>query len=220
MPILIALNRNYRQTIMVNCSAFTNDLDYYRALTGKDKAQKNAAWECLYVTHRGFMRKLLYDHVPSLPLTKENLQDAQDAYQEGLIAVFRAIEAGRMQPGLGKISTYLYRCCLNNFITIREKRSRYADTTSVPEASEQDQPAREKEQTHIARINIIKKSILELRKGCTDILIAYWLNQESIDTIAAAKKTTPHYVSVDLSRCLKDLIALLKNKYPGTDLWL
>jgi RNA polymerase sigma-70 factor (ECF subfamily) len=56
-------------------------------------------------------------------------EDARDAYQEGLLAVFRALPGFR---GDSRFSTWMYRVALNQALRLRGRRERAPSTRAAP----------------------------------------------------------------------------------------
>jgi DNA-directed RNA polymerase specialized sigma24 family protein len=209
------------------CNAFANDAAYFRALTAGEETEINNAWICLYITHTSYKEKVL-SHLGLDPLNDENKQDAEDAYQESIIAVVYGIQNGRIVPGKSKISTYLFSCCKYQVLGMKRKKVRFMNKNYTNEQQKTISDEQfsiiisEAEAEYKEKTAIIKKAVAELRSGCADILYRFLYRKEDPAFIAAEKKIGLRSVRTDISRCKEDLVKhlILKYKFPPDGLWL
>lgn len=209
------------------CNAFTNDMAYIKALTGNNENEKDKAWVCLYKTYQGYINTVLL----KLGLDnndEENIKDAEDAYQESIIAVVNMIRNGKFITAKAKISTYLFACCKYQLIKMKKRQSRFVIESYTPvQKMEMDKEIdllikQEMDNEYQLKVGIIKKAVAELRKSCADILHRVLYDGQTLAIIAAEKKITFHYAEIEFSRCKKNLVELLisKYKFPPDGLWL
>jgi DNA-directed RNA polymerase specialized sigma24 family protein len=209
---------------LANCNAFITDLDYWKALKGTDTALAESAWKCLY-QHNYLLQQRVLDYLGIDKYNTENIKDAEDAYEESLIALLQCIRKDKFVPGESRISAYLFKCCVYCMYTIRSKRSKFINTSYQDLADQfrgDDNIAGELEKDYQQKLAVIKTAVTELRKGCADILSRFLYGGEEAAQIAASLNIGLLSVRTDISRCKNDLVKLLisKYKFPPDGIWL
>ena len=107
-----------------------------------------------------------------------NLQDAQDLYQEVILAFYRNVTAGRLTKLSGKLSTYLYKLAKNQWcdrLRLHEPFQELLSTADypaevVPDAANQDA--------------FLRRMLDQLDERCRRILLLYYFERLSMRDVA------------------------------------
>ncbi|MCY7351603.1 MAG: RNA polymerase sigma factor [Cytophagaceae bacterium] len=106
------------------------------------------------------------------------LQDAQDLYQEVILAFYRNVTAGRLTKLSGKLSTYLYKLAKNQWcdqLRLHEPLQELSNTTDYP-TEEFSNEARQDA--------FLRRMIDQLDERCRRILLLYYFERLSMRDVA------------------------------------
>ena len=136
-------------------------------------------------------------------------QEAQDIYQEALIAFWQKAVSGKLVL-TSKISTYLYSICNNLWLKELDRKSRLLNE----EHDGVDSQRFEENENY----QIVLSCINELGDACKSILTYYYFDGLSMADIAARME----FANTDTAKtkkykCKKRLDNLIKERYTRTD---
>ncbi|MBD5180432.1 MAG: sigma-70 family RNA polymerase sigma factor [Bacteroidales bacterium] len=129
-----------------------------------------------------------------------NDEQRKDLYQECMANVWQGLKGFK---GESKLSTWLYRACINTCITCYRHNRRHDDTLSIDEAQtvsqSEDNRVQNLEEMYrlISRLNSIEKA-----------LIMMWLDEKSYDEISEVTGMRRNTVASRLKRIKDKLIKL------------
>lgn len=209
------------------CDAFSTDAAYFQALQSGNKQDIDKAWICLYTCFRHFPELVL--KALNIDFAEQaNRMDAEDAYEESILAVVDGIQKGRITLLKARLSTYLFCCCKYQLLNIREKRVKFTNSNYTEEQrkrveNEINQFIVDEMGTEYQRkVALIRVAVDELRQNCSEIMKEVLYYYYRAEDIAVKKEIGLKSARTEISRCKTDLINLLveKYKFPPGGLWL
>jgi len=135
-------------------------------------------------------------------------ENARDVFQEGMIIIYRKIEAGQLELQC-KFSTYLYAVCKRIWIQERKKQLQRMDKLKEMTAVAESVPPYGIDDSNEIR-ELFDKHFNKLSPACQKMLRLYFngLTLEDIREVMEIK--TVHHVSDKKYRCKKNLVERIK----------
>jgi len=133
-----------------------------------------------------------------------NHADAEDIFQESILAAYVNIKKGKYQPSeQAKLTTYILQIC--KFKWLDQLKSAYRKNTEyqVPDTDIEDLDPDELEQE--ARIQQLYKLIEQLGEQCKSILQLFYWKKFSVEKIAESMGLEPASAKNQKYRCMKRL---------------
>lgn len=138
--------------------------------------------------------------------------DAQDIFQEALLAVFQKANAGKLQI-TGEFQPYLFAVCRNLWLMQLRKRSQKR-VTNMDERQHIDMidSFAEAEQTAnlYARLTLLEEQLLKLGENCYKLLRLAW-SGKPLEEVAKLLNNSYAYIRKKKSECTGKLLVLVKS---------
>lgn len=122
----------------------------------------------------------------------------KDLYQESLINIWQGLKKFR---GDSKISTWIYRTCLNTCISYFRKNGKYSDAESIDNLFMEPE---DDNSEHLSNLREMYRLISKLRK-LDRAIILLWLDEKPYDEIAEITGLSRNNVASRLRRIKESL---------------
>jgi len=135
-------------------------------------------------------------------------QDAEDVFQEGILALWKNVQAGRYEVRANaKLSTYLIEICKRRWIDMQKKASRRYETRpeELPQISEGnflEEWIGEEERT------AFHQTFMRLGEKCREILTLFYYEKCSLRELAARRGVGEASMKNEKYRCMQRLRGL------------
>ena len=141
--------------------------------------------------------------------------DAEDLFQEGLVALWRNLEAGsyEVRPGT-RLSSYLVGLCRNRWIdrTRRAAFRREQHPDDLPDRADDFADATEEERARQEREALAAAALEQLGERCRELLTAFYFERRPLADIAAERGIGAATAKNEKYRCMQ---RLRKHYAPG-----
>lgn len=136
-------------------------------------------------------------------------QDAEDVFQEGLLAVWKNIKTGKYENQRQvKLSTYVFQVCKYRwFEHLKSAKVKY-NTRLNPEFDIVDENDLAEVQEEVERANYLRSLFEQLGDKCKQILNLYYYQKLSLAEIAEKMEYTPQSAKNEKYRCMQRLKGL------------
>lgn len=136
-------------------------------------------------------------------------QDAEDIFQEGLLALWKNIRTGKYENQKNvKLSTYLFQVCkFRWFEHLKSAKVKYNSRLN-PEFDVADESEMSQIQEEIERASYLKSLFRQLGEKCQQILNLYYYQKLPLAEIADKLDYTPQSAKNEKYRCMQRLKAL------------
>lgn len=133
-------------------------------------------------------------------------QDAEDIFQEGLLAVWRNIKAGKYENQKNvKLNTYVFQVCKYRwFEHLKSAKVKY-NTRLNPEWDVEEENNLAQLQEEEERASYLRNLFAQLGEKCQQILNLYYYKKLSLAEIAEAMDYTPQSAKNEKYRCMQRL---------------
>jgi len=171
------------------------DQELFEGIARKD----DRAFSYLYQQQQERILRLVRQH-------NGTAEDARDVFQEGLIALWSNIAAGKFELREGaRLSTYLYALCRNRWISRLRQRKPVASLDDNPQL----EPAAEVEElgAHYERVATLQQHFRQLGEQCRRLLALFYYQKTSLREIAAELDITEASAKNQKYRCMQRLKA-------------
>ncbi|HEX4876064.1 MAG TPA: sigma-70 family RNA polymerase sigma factor [Chitinophagaceae bacterium] len=145
-------------------------------LTGLAASDKKAV-ETIYRENYNMIQSLIINNNGSA-------DDARDIFQEAMIVLYEKVRSGSFELNC-QLKTFLYSVCRRLWLKRLQQQNRYSDPGDSMEqvvAVEEDLEAHEQRN---AEFELMEKAINNLGEPCKSLLEAYYLQKQTMQTIAA-----------------------------------
>lgn len=126
-----------------------------------------------------------YNMIQSLIINNNgSADDAKDIFQEAMIVLYEKVRSGSFELNC-QIKTFVYSVCRRLWLKRLQLQNRYSDPGDSIEqvvAVEEDLEAHEQRN---AEFELMEKAINNLGEPCKSLLEAYYLQKQTMQTIAA-----------------------------------
>ncbi len=136
----------------------------------------------------------------------DNSDEYKELFQEMLIQIWRSLEKFR---GEAKVSTFIYRICINTALSFRAKLNRNRKKFETLDGKIFIQP--EKDRTQDEQLEKLYAAIREL-KPIERAIVGLYLDEKSYEEIAEILGISKTNVATRLMRLKKKLIEVLNNE--------
>lgn len=134
--------------------------------------------------------------------------DAEDLFQEGLVALWRNLEAGtyEVRPGT-RLSSYLVGLCRNRWIdrTRRASFRRERHAEELPDRPDDFEEVAEEEREARAREALAAAALEQLGERCRELLTAFYFERRPLAAIAAERGIGAATAKNEKYRCMQRL---------------
>lgn len=136
-------------------------------------------------------------------------QDAEDIFQEGLLAVWRNIKSGKYENQKNvKLSTYVFQVCKYRwFEHLKSAKVKYS-TRLNPEYDIVEENNLAQLQEEEERASYLRSLFEQLGEKCQQILNLYYYKKKSLAEIAQEMDYTPQSAKNEKYRCMQRLKAM------------
>lgn len=178
------------------------DQELYDGIARKD----NRAFQYLYRQQQERILRLVQQN-------SGTAEDARDVFQEGMIALWSNIAAGKFELREGaRLSTYLYALCRNCWIGRLRRRQ---PTASLDDNPQFDPPAETNElSAHYERVATLQGHLKKLGERCQKLLSLFYFQKASLRDIAEALDITEATAKNNKYRCMERLRKNYEEKSP------
>ena len=145
--------------------------------------------------------------------------DAEDLFQEGLVALWRNLERGTYEVRSGtRLSSYLVGLCRNRWIdrTRRASFRRERHAEQLPERVDDAPAAREAELAREEREAVAAEALERLGERCRELLTAFYFERRPLADIAAERGIGAATAKNEKYRCMQRLRKLYVVDAPET----
>jgi RNA polymerase sigma factor (sigma-70 family) len=138
--------------------------------------------------------------------------DAQDIFQEALLAIFQKAQSGKLQIN-GDFQPYLFAVCRNLWLMQLRKKSQKGVTSMderqhmimIDSFGEAEQTANQ-----YARLRLLEEQLQQLGEGCSNLLKLAW-SGKPLEEVAKLLNNSYAYIRKKKSECMGKLLVLVKN---------
>ncbi|MDW3193958.1 MAG: sigma-70 family RNA polymerase sigma factor [Cytophagales bacterium] len=131
-----------------------------------------------------------------------NSEDAEDIFQEGLVALYEAVLDNRFRNE-SSVETYLFAICKNRWLKRWNKIKKWDDNQSPTEEASEPNYDQDKLMTLLEHLN----------NSCKKLLLAFYYYNQSMAEIKALFSLKSEQVAKNKKRnCMKHLIQIVKDK--------
>lgn len=155
------------QYLLVTMNSFPSDQELLARIGQGDQA----ALEMIYKAHRPVIFQYVVRHGGTW-------QDAQDIYQDVILAFHANVAAGRLTHLTGKLSTYLYRLAANQWHTRLRTAPRWVSSEALDDRSDESVP------NEAAEDALLHQLIGRLDDRCRCILQLYYFDRLPMREVA------------------------------------
>jgi len=147
-----------------------------------------------------------------------NTEDAQDIFQEALIAAWSGLMQGRFKGSADSFNGYLRQTCKYKWIN-HLRSQQFKRTSYMAEMTEFDGPSEDSDELNqqLQHANQLKGSWEKLEDKCREVLGAFYYQRSSLAQIAIQQQNTEESIKTIKYRCMMRLrkLYLEKNKANG-----
>jgi RNA polymerase sigma factor (sigma-70 family) len=188
---------------MTYSTRFSSQIELYQALINTDKLQEDAAFDYIYQELYGSFRQWVFAHNGSD-------QDAEDAFQHGLLNFMQNVREGKYQYQTStKITTVVFDYCKKKWLNELDS-SRLKTKTSLPDSydiAEYGKTAQDElERNEI--VNAVRLALGQLKGDCQKVIEWFYIEELSIKEIAQKlnmKETSTKQKRFDCTEKLKGI---------------
>lgn len=149
-----------------------NEQQLLRGLATSDKK----SIETIYREHYNMVQSLVINNNGSA-------DDAKDVFQETLIVLYEKVKSGTFELNC-LIKTYVYSVARRIWLKKLQQQNRYSNPVEGMEAIVAVEEELEEHEKRDAEFEIMEKAITSLGEPCKSLLEAYYLQKQSMQTIA------------------------------------
>jgi RNA polymerase sigma factor (sigma-70 family) len=180
--------------------SFRTQLELYQALISPDVRQESIAFDYLYQQLYGSFRQWVFQH-------SGTDQDAEDAFQKGLLIFVVNIREGKYQlQDNTKVTTVVFDYCKKIWLN-ELNSSRLKTRGAMPESYEPteiaDTPQDDLERTET--VNTVKKALSQLKDDCRNMITWFYIEELSLKEIAIALNMKEDSTKQKRFDCMKKL---------------
>ena len=143
-------------------------------------------------------------------------EDAQDIFQESLIAAWINLKEGRFTGSEEEFNGYLRKICKYKWIShlrsAAHKQIHYAEDITVFESASDNQDTIEEQ---LSETRLLQSCFAQLGEKCREILGLFYYQRKSLAEIGLAQNNTEDSIKTIKYRCMMQLRKIYLEKHKG-----
>lgn len=143
-------------------------------------------------------------------------EDAQDIFQESLIAAWINLKEGRFTGSEEEFIGYLRKICKYKWLTqlrsATHKKIHYAEDISIFESASDNQDTIEEQ---LSQTRLLQSSFAQLGEKCREILGLFYYQRKSLAEIGLVQNNTEDSIKTIKYRCMMQLRKIYLEKHKG-----